>query len=97
MSTDREASFATWWNHEGSAMRPLATEDTEEFAKRITAIAFSNGSFVEREASAKLCDAQVERWTKSAEFESISGSVSDMARAGIAKYLGSVIRARGQA
>lgn len=37
-------------------MRPLENEDTEEFARRITAIAWSNGGFVEREACAQLCE-----------------------------------------
>ena len=54
MSADRQAAFAKWWNDEGSAMRPLASEDTEEFAKRITAIAWSNGAFVERESCSEL-------------------------------------------
>ena len=56
MSIDREAAFAKWWNDEGSAMRPLASEDTEEFAKRITAIAWSNGAYVERAACAAELD-----------------------------------------
>jgi len=45
-----------WWYTEGSAIRPLPNEDIEEFAKRITEIAWSNGEFVEREACAKVCD-----------------------------------------
>ena len=56
MSIDREAAFAKWWNDEGSAMRPLASEDTEEFAKRITAIAWSNGAFLERKALLDVID-----------------------------------------
>jgi hypothetical protein len=36
-------------------MRPLPHEDMEEFAKRITAIAWSNGEYTEREACADLC------------------------------------------
>lgn len=48
--------FATWWSNEGSAMRPRPDEDVEEFAKRVTQIAWSNGEYVEREACAKVCD-----------------------------------------
>ena len=44
------SSYQTWWEDEGSAMKPLPNEDLEEFARRITAIAWSNGEFVEREA-----------------------------------------------
>jgi hypothetical protein len=39
-----------WWYKEGSGMRPLPNEDIEEFAKRITEIAWSNGEYKEREA-----------------------------------------------
>jgi hypothetical protein len=42
--------FATWWNTEGSGMRPLPNEDIEEFTKRVTDIAWSNGEEVKREA-----------------------------------------------
>jgi hypothetical protein len=38
-----------WWDSEGSAMRPLPNEDFEEFANRITKIAWSNAAYVERE------------------------------------------------
>jgi hypothetical protein len=41
-------SYQIWWDTEGSAMRPLPNEDMEEFARRITAIAWSNCEFVER-------------------------------------------------
>ena len=41
-------SYQIWWDTEGSAMRPLPNEDMEEFARRITAIAWSNSEFVER-------------------------------------------------
>jgi hypothetical protein len=44
-------SWQIWWDREGSAMRPLENEDTEEFARRITAIAWSNGEFVHSEAA----------------------------------------------
>jgi len=43
-----------WWDMEGSAMRPLPNEDMEEFAKRISEIAWSNGQYKEREACAVL-------------------------------------------
>ena len=49
--------FENWWHQEGSALHPLPTEDVEEFAKRITQIAWSNGVYKEREACAKVCDA----------------------------------------
>jgi len=39
-------SFEKWWSEEGSAMRPMATEDVEEFAKRIAMIAWSNGAYI---------------------------------------------------
>ena len=42
--TARDA-WRRWWNEEGSAERPLPNEDTEQFAKRITKIAWSNGAF----------------------------------------------------
>ena len=44
-----------WWHTEGSGIRPLPNEDIEEFAKRITEIAWSNGEYMEREACAELC------------------------------------------
>ena len=34
-----------WWDMEGSGMRLLPNEDIEEFAKRITEIAWSNGAY----------------------------------------------------
>jgi len=57
-------THAIWWETEGSAMRPLPNEDIEEFAKRITAIAWSNGQYVEREtffdAAMKAAEAAVD-------------------------------------
>lgn len=50
-----------WWHTEGSGMRPLPHEDIEEFAKRITEIAWSNSEFVEREACAKFIEQDYER------------------------------------
>lgn len=48
--------FENWWHQEGSALHPLPTEDVEEFAKRITEIAWSNGIYKERGACANLVD-----------------------------------------
>jgi hypothetical protein len=39
-------NFARWWREEGSAMRPMPTEDVEEFAKRIAMTAWSNGAYI---------------------------------------------------
>jgi hypothetical protein len=39
-------SFDRWWSEEGSAMRPMPTEDVEEFAKRVSQIAWSNGAYI---------------------------------------------------
>lgn len=47
-------NWKIWWEREGSAMRPLEGEDIEEFARRITEIAWSNGEFVARGCSS-LC------------------------------------------
>lgn len=44
-------------------MRPRPNEDIEEFAKRITAIAWSNGEYVEREACAKEADKRLHDFT----------------------------------
>jgi len=38
-------SFDRWWDEEGSGMRPMPTEDVEQFAKRIAMIAWSNGAY----------------------------------------------------
>jgi hypothetical protein len=37
-------------------MRPHPDEDVEQFARRITEIAWSNGAYVEREECAKLSE-----------------------------------------
>jgi hypothetical protein len=59
----QEQAYATWWWEEGSGILPLPTEDMEEFAHRITQIAWSNAAYREREAlaqtqepSEKFCD-----------------------------------------
>ena len=49
-------TYKNWWYTEGSAIRPLPNEDIEEFAKRITEIAWSNGQYKEREACAKIVE-----------------------------------------
>jgi hypothetical protein len=43
--------FETWWYHEGSSP-PLPGEDGEEHCKRMCQIAWSNGSYKERERAA---------------------------------------------
>ena len=53
-------AYQRWWDTEGSAMRPHEHEDLEEFARRITEIAWNNGRFVEKEACAKECIAMAD-------------------------------------
>ena len=55
----QEQAYATWWWEEGSGILPLPTEDMEEFAHRITQIAWSNAAYKEREACAKVCETNV--------------------------------------
>ena len=48
METDKDTPktpFEIWWHNEGSAMRPLPDEDTEEHVKRVSEIAWSNGVY----------------------------------------------------
>jgi hypothetical protein len=52
------SNYQKWWDTEGSAMQPLPNEDVEKFARRITAIAWSNGEFVECERVLKILDDQ---------------------------------------
>ena len=59
MTQDEE--YKSWWHNEGSGILPLPNEDMEEFAHRMTQIAWSNGAFKEREACAKVCD---DHWEK---------------------------------
>jgi hypothetical protein len=47
--------FETWWYHEGSGPR-LPGEDGEEHCKRMCRIAWSNGAYKAREASAKIAE-----------------------------------------
>ena len=52
-------AWQRWWDYEGSAMRPHPSEDTEQFARRMTEIAWANGALVaERDALRK----RVEEW-----------------------------------
>ena len=54
--TEDEA-YKTWWHNEGSGIIPLPNEDMEEFAHRITEIAWSNSAFKERKACWEIaCD-----------------------------------------
>ena len=55
-------TYQMWWDTEGSAMRPHEHEDLEEFARRITEIAWSNGQFVEKEACAQVVDDFGDEW-----------------------------------
>ena len=52
--TEDEA-YKAWWHNEGSGIIPLPNEDMEEFAHRMTQIAWSNGAFKEREECVELC------------------------------------------
>ena len=58
LDTPHSKAFNVWWNEEGSGMRPLATEDTEEFAKRISEIAWLNGAYKAVEDCDVRCIAQ---------------------------------------
>ena len=51
--TEYEA-YKAWWHNEGSGIIPLPNEDMEEFAHRMTQIAWSNGAFKERERLADI-------------------------------------------
>ena len=55
--TEDEA-YKAWWHNEGSGIIPLPNEDMEEFAHRITQIAWSNGAFKEREDCADIAEKQ---------------------------------------
>ena len=45
----QDEAYKEWWHNEGSGIIPLPNEDMEDFAHRITQIAWSNGAFKERE------------------------------------------------
>lgn len=39
--------FAVWWESEGIDIKPQSHENVEEFAQRITEIAWRNGAYME--------------------------------------------------
>ena len=45
----KDEAYKAWWHNQGSGIIPLPNEDMEEFAHRMTQIAWSNGAFKERE------------------------------------------------
>ena len=45
----QDEAYKAWWHNEGSGIIPLPNEDMEEFAHRMTQIAWSNGAFKERD------------------------------------------------
>ena len=49
-------TYQEWWNNVASAMQPLPNEDIEEFAHRMTALAWFNGENSERDACAKVAE-----------------------------------------
>ena len=50
-------NFEKWWSEEGSAMLPTKDEDYEEFAKRVSQIAWLNGGYVAvRDAEQKVAE-----------------------------------------
>ena len=49
-------TYQEWWNNVASAMQPLPNEDIEEFAHRMTALAWFNGENSERDACAKVVE-----------------------------------------
>ena len=44
-----DSQYQTWWDSEGCAMRPTDDENIEEFAHRITQIAWLNSTFKNNE------------------------------------------------
>ena len=48
MSYSSREAWRNWWDEEGSGMRPLPNEDAEQFARRMTEIAWANGAFWRR-------------------------------------------------
>ena len=68
--TEDEA-YKAWWHNEGSGIIPLPNEDMEEFAHRITQIAWSNGAFKERDACADMIE----------DLENIDWNIWDCAKA----------------
>ena len=59
-------NFEKWWSEEGSAMLPTRDEDYEEFAKRVSQIAWLNGGYVAvRDAEQKVAEtlADIQHYT----------------------------------
>jgi len=54
MKKQMEKDWETWWNNEGSGMRPKPGEEIETFAKRMTRIAWANGAYIELKRLALL-------------------------------------------
>ena len=77
-------TYNEWWNNVASGMQPLPNEDIEEFAHRMTALAWFNGENSEREACANVCEETTASWTQVV----YNGACMDCAIA---------IRARGEA
>lgn len=48
-------TFKDWWENFGSGIRPDETEDTEEFAKRITSLAFEAGKLTRIFRESVIC------------------------------------------
>lgn len=59
-----DMEYKKWWKTEGSALGPLPNEDIEEFVRRITAFAWSNGRYIERYST--LYD-----WSRNFQFDTI--------------------------
>ena len=85
----QDETYKAWWHHEGSGIIPLPNEDMEEFAHRMTQIAWSNGAFIEREACALVADESIDFWVKKGYPES--------AEVREAQNIAEAIRARGEA
>ena len=82
----QDEAYKAWWHNEGSGIIPLPNEDMEEFAHRMTQIAWSNGAFKEREACAVICETYWNRPNNGMSTEEeVYGSVT-----------AELIRARGQ-
>lgn len=43
--TGNQEDFEIWWHNEGSGMQQIGEEDVEDFALRITGVAWSNGAY----------------------------------------------------
>jgi hypothetical protein len=96
----QDEEYKTWWHNEGSGILPLPNEDMEEFAHRMTQIAWSNGAFKERELCAIECEKIALGFTKWPDsFEGATAETKLMRSLGefVHKPFTEAIRARGQA